>query len=698
MFGLNNKAVGVIIDDRSLEIVELKKSGARTRLLNFSRKILPHGLVVNGVLQNGPALRTIVTKALAEAKPQGIKTKKIVFALPENQSYFLATTLPPTESDNTDDVIKEIVSESFPLDSQDLVFDFNLIQKSKQDAEIFLRVGSQRVLSSWQSFWLELGLEIDIFDTEFFALARDLVLLDPKAPVCLIDIGAVKTNIFIWQNGLIYYSSVLGVGGNFFTKAIAEKFKLTMVTAERKKMQLGLSRQILPLLIKQLRAVVNETETAINYYQNSYGVAVKEVVLLGGSSRLKGLTEFFRETLTLPVSLAKLKSLPDKFPLEYYGAIGAAWRGLNAKRFAEQPDFNSLLKKDFFKTNVKLAPIMVKTKTKTAEPVTVVDQTISTKLPLSSTVNDNEDLASLETEEESLLADKINKEKKILLMILVLGLVLLLGAFWYRNQEKNKQALERSRYQSVSYDQVQTFSFKLPVTISNDSLPQGTISGRIIETVINSGSDFDSVLAEAMAKAKYNLKENEVLWTEPLNEIVDRQNLLFPLTFRWLAYGQKEAMKIALIKIDELNSQKTDYSFNKLEAKSLEKTDKTDLLYLLLDVTISSNKKIVAATNPLVIPEPTQTTQILLASSTSTSSEPKASSDEALIGVSQVLILTTETGWLNIREGPGANFAVVKKVTPGKTYEKLEEQGTWTKIKLEDGQTGWGASRYMRQQ
>jgi type IV pilus assembly protein PilM len=696
MFSLSNKTVGLTIDDRSLEIVELKKSGARARVLSFSRKILPRGLVINGVLQNGPALATLVQSALNEAKPQAIKTKKIVFALPENQSYFLTASLPQVEGDDADKLIKSIVSENIPLESRDIAFDYELIQKSKQISEIFLRASSQKVLATWRDFFLDLGLEIEVFDTEFFALARDLVLLDSKAPVCLIDIGAIKTNLAIWQNGIIYYSATLIVGGNFFTKAIADKFKVTLVTAERKKMQLGLSQQIFPLISGQLRAVANEAEAAIAYYQDSYGVAVKEVVLLGGSSRLKGLTEFFQEALGLPVGLGKLKSLIEKFPLEYFGAIGAAWRGLNIKRFKTQVDFNYLIEQGLRKIKPKLEPIMIN---KIIKPTTVTDNDSDEDEILSTIAKpDSEDLANLEVEEDDLLVAKINKEKKVLLLVLVLGVGLLLGAFWYRNQEKNKQAAKMNQYQGASYDQVQTLNFKLPVAIGVTSSANGEISGRIIETIISSGTNYDGVLTEGKTKAKYNLKDNEALWEEPLNEIIDRNKLVFPMTLRWLAYSQKEAMKLALVKIDEANTIKAEYSFNKLEVKGLEKTDKADLLYILVDITISSNQKISTGGQPLTTSEPTQATQTLMASSTNATSEVMATTSQPLNTGTQVLILNTETGWLNIREGPGATFDIVKKINPGEIYGFLEKQGDWTKIKLSDTEVGWGASRYMRQQ
>lgn len=63
-----------------------------------------------------------------------------------------------------------------------------------------------------------------------------------------------------------------------------------------------------------------------------------------------------------------------------------------------------------------------------------------------------------------------------------------------------------------------------------------------------------------------------------------------------------------------------------------------------------------------------------------------------------VEILSTPTGYLNVREGPGTNFKQVTRVKPGEAYELVSTNGekTWHQIKLSATQSGWVAAQYVK--
>jgi len=73
---------------------------------------------------------------------------------------------------------------------------------------------------------------------------------------------------------------------------------------------------------------------------------------------------------------------------------------------------------------------------------------------------------------------------------------------------------------------------------------------------------------------------------------------------------------------------------------------------------------------------------------TSTEEEIK---EEVLI---RVVIKETETGWLNVREGPGTNYAILIKIYPGESYPLLAEVNNWYKIELTDEKEGWISINY----
>ncbi len=61
-----------------------------------------------------------------------------------------------------------------------------------------------------------------------------------------------------------------------------------------------------------------------------------------------------------------------------------------------------------------------------------------------------------------------------------------------------------------------------------------------------------------------------------------------------------------------------------------------------------------------------------------------------------VEILTTSTGYLNVRTSPFGSGEVFTKVNPGQRYIFLEDSGTgWVKIDLGNGTTGWVARQYI---
>lgn len=66
-----------------------------------------------------------------------------------------------------------------------------------------------------------------------------------------------------------------------------------------------------------------------------------------------------------------------------------------------------------------------------------------------------------------------------------------------------------------------------------------------------------------------------------------------------------------------------------------------------------------------------------------------------------VTILSTPTGWLRVRGGPGTGFAEVARVNPGEEYSLLEKDGDWLKIALEseleeEKTEGWILGQYAK--
>ena len=75
----------------------------------------------------------------------------------------------------------------------------------------------------------------------------------------------------------------------------------------------------------------------------------------------------------------------------------------------------------------------------------------------------------------------------------------------------------------------------------------------------------------------------------------------------------------------------------------------------------------------------------------------KAASSSAEL-VQQVLTLDTPTGFLRVRESNSVLSSEIGRVSPGETYELLDEKNGWFEIQFDDDKKGWISSQYAKKE
>jgi len=80
---------------------------------------------------------------------------------------------------------------------------------------------------------------------------------------------------------------------------------------------------------------------------------------------------------------------------------------------------------------------------------------------------------------------------------------------------------------------------------------------------------------------------------------------------------------------------------------------------------------------------------------TATASSASAS---ASLPVAKIIVLSTPTGFLRVRDQASLGGNEIAEVKPGETYQLLGEQTGWYQIKLINGQSGWISSQYAQKQ
>lgn len=162
--------------------------------------------------------------------------------------------------------------------------------------------------------------------------------------ILYVSIGSVTTDINIIHNKSLIYTKSYPVGGNTFTKSVAEELGFEMTQAEEYKKTYGLDEELLESKIYKIISplfmnIIDEIEKTVSYIKEIYPKDdIRMAVLGGGTARLPGLLTFVAKNTGLDTQLMnpfmKLKVDPNIVPIIqpdaplYTNAVGLAIKAI----------------------------------------------------------------------------------------------------------------------------------------------------------------------------------------------------------------------------------------------------------------------------------------------------------------------------------------------------------------------------------
>jgi len=203
------------------------------------------------------------------------------------------------------------------------------MQGSKLEAINNVIMAEVRFLDNIQRAVEKAGYTINNFILQPLASANSVLEKSEKeAGVLLIDIGGGTTDIAIFENNKLKFSKVYGIGGRMVTNDIRETLNLVMDTAEEIKLKYGYAslkaivkeqeiivpgiggRANVPISVSVLTEIIYYRMRELFYFINkdieslNYKKIIKGgIVLTGGGSLLKGLTELSEEMFGFPARI-----------------------------------------------------------------------------------------------------------------------------------------------------------------------------------------------------------------------------------------------------------------------------------------------------------------------------------------------------------------------------------------------------------
>jgi type IV pilus assembly protein PilM len=328
-----SKPFSLDFSDYSIELVSLEGSLENPEVLAIGRKILDQGIIENGKILNKDNFKMALEDLISHPQLGKIKTKKVIFSLPESKSFFHVFEKPKDLKENEiENFVKTQASQIFPFSLEEIYFDYQI-----KENFVLLAAISKEIVNDYLEIFKISKISPIVLETESMAWQR---LFGEKGKTILIcDIGAKTTNLVLIEEGELKLSFSIEVGGEKFTRAISEKLNISINEAEKIKKRIGLNPEmeggrIFLILQKEVLEIIKEIKKIESYFLEKTGRGIEKIILIGGSSLLPFLKEYFTENLEKEVLIGnpfKEIQIKEKLKIEpifFSTALGLALRGL----------------------------------------------------------------------------------------------------------------------------------------------------------------------------------------------------------------------------------------------------------------------------------------------------------------------------------------------------------------------------------
>ncbi|MHC4457904.1 MAG: type IV pilus assembly protein PilM, partial [Planctomycetota bacterium] len=318
MASKSRRVWAVDLGNSSLKALHLTVESGFVEVIGFDN--IQHGKVLAGSGITAAERDELVALSLRQFLKNNDLSKKdddVIISVPSQNSFARFVNLPPVESKRIPEIIRFEAAQQIPFDIDDVQWDWQLMTEADSpEKKVGIFAVKNEVVNSELEYFNREDVQAGYVQMAPMALYNyalydrpDLFKSDEQGVVVL-DIGAENTDLVICTKSMVWQRAI-PMGGNAFTRAISETFKLNFQKAEKLKRTAPMSkyaRQIFQAMRPVFTDLASEIQRSIGFYSNSHpDTKLTKVIAFGGGTKLRGLLKYLSQSLQLPVER------PDSF-------------------------------------------------------------------------------------------------------------------------------------------------------------------------------------------------------------------------------------------------------------------------------------------------------------------------------------------------------------------------------------------------
>jgi type IV pilus assembly protein PilM len=316
--------IGLDIGSTSIKLAQIGKTSGGLKVLKLAVQQTPSLAVKDGTIVDQA---TVAQEIKDLIKKHNISLKQVVSAVSGQPIVIRTITMPVMTQKELDNSIRYEAERYIPYSVAEANISGHILRNQlpgdDKNMEVLLMAAPKEMINNHQETIIQSGLQVEAIELEPVALPRIMGLTSKteelRQTISLINIGAGSTSITIVKDGVLRNSRTIAIGGNSFTKAIAQGMNLSFEDAEKLKKEkasvriekdatpvaptvMRLFNTMLPVLIE----LVTEIQRSFDFYRSRYrGESVDLIYLSGGTAKFKNLDRYLGGELGVHVELLR---------------------------------------------------------------------------------------------------------------------------------------------------------------------------------------------------------------------------------------------------------------------------------------------------------------------------------------------------------------------------------------------------------
>lgn len=303
---------GIDIGTCSLKALRLRHGAEGVEVVGFD--YLEHSKIISTADITAEEKRQVIRETLRTfLKQNDVGKEEVAISIAGQNSFARLVKMPPVDPKRIPKIVPLEAVQQIPFDINEVEWDWQLLKNPESpDTEVGIFAIKNEVIAEMLDYFSEENLRVSCVQISPIALYNyaiydfeDIRSSSGKATI-LLDMGAENTTLVIATRDSVWQRSIR-IGGNTFTEAIADAFKLKFEKAEKLKRTAPMSkymRQIFTAMKPVYTDLGGEIQRSLGFYTSSGAGRDKgfsRVLALGGGFKLQGLTKYLQQSLGLPV-------------------------------------------------------------------------------------------------------------------------------------------------------------------------------------------------------------------------------------------------------------------------------------------------------------------------------------------------------------------------------------------------------------